>query len=396
MATSNATSNNSNYSKTIENDKIDALWVMSKAKAEKDSENNIVNYLCYCDDCKVKSSSGKGGLAFNTAEDLLTHRKMEAFICPAGCGFHICSQRWSIISHLKSFYHQEILTKLEQKGLDVYKSYIYPDYINKTYTLNKPEPEFTEAPIKCAAEILSISQPKSKLSFQVKTPKRVSVPNSPVPPSTFPICESSIPTNLPKFTKKKVWTKLDNPSTNFSDIIKQQASGTIEETSEETENIIEIFKNTTHYAQMDMRKEIQCPDGIDCIKKDRPFACALNHDGLGDIIKYGTILSEDILCLFERPPFVRCKNGYCTKIHLEGRAAYIESLKKRVIPTNKLTTELTKHEYKNNSSEVSIVDNNTINIDISEIDAIAIAEALSDIEIKTAKEQEYDGPWLEC
>ena len=45
MATSSATSNNSNYSKTIENDKIDALWVMSKAKAEKDSENNIVNYL---------------------------------------------------------------------------------------------------------------------------------------------------------------------------------------------------------------------------------------------------------------------------------------------------------------------------------------------------------------
>jgi hypothetical protein len=67
-----------------------------------------------------------------------------------------------------------------------------------------------------------------------------------------------------------------------------------------------------------------------------------------------------------------------------------------VIPTNKLTTELTKHEYKNNSSEVSAVDNNTINIDISEIDAVAIAEALADIEIKTTKEQEYDGPWLEC
>jgi hypothetical protein len=117
---------------------------------------------------------------------------------------------------------------------------------------------------------------------------------------------------------------------------------------------------------------------------------------LSEKILLEDILSEDILCLFERPPFVRCKNGYCTKIHLEGRAAYIESLKKRVIPTNKLTTELTKHEYKNNSSEVSIVDNNTINIDISEIDAIAIAEALSDIEIKTAKEQEYDGPWLEC
>jgi len=77
-----------------------------------------------------------------------------------------------------------------------------------------------------------------------------------------------------------------------------------------------------------MRKEKQCSYGTTCSKKDHPFKCAMNHDGLGDIIKLGTILSEDVLCPHERPGFKRCYNGHCTKIHLEGRVEFIEKKKK--------------------------------------------------------------------
>jgi hypothetical protein len=76
-----------------------------------------------------------------------------------------------------------------------------------------------------------------------------------------------------------------------------------------------------------MHKEKQCTFGKGCRAKDKPFSCALNHDCNGNIIKAGTELTLDVLCMFERPPFMRCGDGKCTKVHLHGRADIIAEKK---------------------------------------------------------------------
>ena len=87
------------------------------------------------------------------------------------------------------------------------------------------------------------------------------------------------------------------------------------------------YERPVHYAQADMHKEKQCTFGKGCRVKDKPFSCALNHDGKGNIIKAGTELTLEVLCMFERPPFMRCGDGKCTKIHLNGRADIIAEKK---------------------------------------------------------------------
>ncbi len=359
------TTNTNTNTKTINDiEKIDALWVMSYASVAKDhATKKIIGYNCYCNECKKQSVSGNGGIAFNTAEDLLAHRNMKAFLCPCNCRIHVCEQRSSIMSHL-SEYHSEVLDKLMMEGLDPHKSWIYHDAFS--YTLTKPLPEFDDkSPLEQSAIILSL-----------KSPKRVDVPPSPIP-------QSPVPSEFPDLTGQKLiqhhknktftpvnksWSKINKPDfKSLADVIMEQQ----EEKQTDDEPIL--------YAQENMRKEKQCPHGIHCTKKDRPFACALNHDNNGDIINMGTILTDDIICPFERPPFFRCNDGRCTKIHLEHRADFIEKKKKEFF--DKKTTEHTIEEIKEPvESSVLSINENGIDIVLSKTSAIAISTILHNLE----------------
>jgi len=347
---------------TINEDTIDALWVMGGASVIHDDNNKteIVGYACYCDACKTKSSSGNGGIIFATAEELLDHRKMKAFKCPCGCGFHVCEERGSIMRHLKCF-HEEVLTKLQKEGLDSKKSWIYPDEMNNTYTLSKPMPNFEDKS--------ALDQTAMILSLSLTPPKRVWMAPSPNIPSPVP-SESPVP-----FIKKdssklyKSWDKINKPQIkSFNELMTEQKVKN-EESTESTEQLI-------HYAQEDMRKEKQCSYGVECIKKDRPFACALNHDGKGDIIKMGTILTDDILCPFERPPLMRCHNGRCTKIHLENRADFIEKEKKIVFEKKKYN-QSSNNSVQNEpvASSVMSITKDGMTFTLSAEDAYAVAAA---------------------
>jgi hypothetical protein len=116
-----------------------------------------------------------------------------------------------------------------------------------------------------------------------------------------------------------------------------------------------------HYAQEDMRKEKQCSYGTACSKKEFPFKCAMNHDGLGDIIKVGTILSENVLCPYERPGFKRCYNGHCTKIHLEGRVEFIEKKKKAYYENKQQSTNSS-----DNNEDTASVGKDEVELKLSE------------------------------
>ncbi len=389
-----------NTNTTTNNDTIDALWVMGGASVIKDyATKEVKGYYCYCNTCKAKSVSGDGGIAFNTAEELLEHRNMKAFKCPSGCGFHVCEERGSIMRHLDGF-HKEVMTKLEKEGLDPKKSWIYPDSSNHTYTLMKPMPEIEDkSPLEQGAMILALTPPK-----------RVYVPPSPTPPSPVSFNSKSWDIVTPKTvslnnifmeqteTKSvsepkneiKGWRNLEKPNfTSLANVIMEQQ----EEHTDDDECI--------HYAQEDMRKEKQCPFGINCTKKDRPFSCAMNHDGKGDIIKMGTILTDDILCPYERPgpgpEFIRCFNGHCTKIHLEGRVEFIEKKKKVYFENKKQIVEQTKTETETESdndvsSTVLSVNENGINLLLGTKDAIAISAALHELEM--IEQDTCVGEWI--
>ncbi len=391
------------------NDKIEKLWVMGGASVMKDrNTREIVGYLCYCEECKKKSVSGDGGIAFYTAEDLLAHRKMNAFECPCGCGFHICEEFGSIIRHLDA-YHKEVLAKLEKEGLDLTtkkRVWIYHDYANNTYTLTEPMP-IAASPLENAGAILAMTPPK-----------RVAVPPSPVPSS---VSNSPVPfdkttsrkTNgkkkfipLDKHNENKVssyvgpaktWVKPESIRANvsLSQVMAEQASASSTNVTANTESVKPV-----HYAQQDMRKEKQCQYGKGCVKRDRPFACALNHDGNGDIIKCGTELTDDILCPFERPPFQRCGDGRCTKVHLENRAEFIEQKKKQFFSSEQKDKN-EKMSYSSVTSALKNVGNNTATavittssegttIMMSREDAMAVAAALQELEQEEAVEM--DGP----
>ncbi len=388
---------------TNDNETIDALWVMGGASVLKDNSKNVIGYTCYCDKCKLKSVSGNGGISFTTAEELLEHRNMKAFKCPSGCGFHVCEERGSIMRHINEF-HQEIMNKLEKEGIDPKKSWIVPDYGNHTYTLNKPTftskksmPDIDEkSPIEQAAAILQQSaknvENKSRV-IQMKHPKRVVAspsPNTsptpyhfanakswdkvikttPVPLSDVFTQEQTVSQSEKTILKNenKVWRNVEQSHfTPLKSIINEQLNEH-DEYEDDEDYIVPI-----HYAQEDMRKEKQCSYGSECSKKDRPFACAMNHDGLGDIIKMGTILSEDIICPYERPGFKRCYNGHCTKIHLEGRVEFIEKKKKAYFENKQQSNEISE-----NDSSAS-VDADKIELKCSKEDAQAIQAAMREL-----------------
>jgi hypothetical protein len=368
FTTTNNKSKKAETTKTTD-DHIDALFVMGGVKVIRDENKKIVGYACYCDVCKVKSSSGNGGIIYPIAENLLDHRKMTAHKCPAGCGMHVCEGRSTIIRHIIQF-HEEIHATLEKKGLDPIKSWITPDYPNNTYKLgnDKPKenqklntnskPDFEDkSPLEQSGIILSMTPPKQVFNI---APSPVQQTESPVP---FIKTEKEI-------RSIKSWSKYYAPTiTPFNEVMAEQLN---EHANEEPDEPV------VHYAQEDYRKEKQCSDGINCIKKDRPFACPYNHDGKGDIIQMGTILTDDILCPYERPPFIRCYNGRCTKIHLEHRAEFIEKEKKCVFEKKKqLTTDTIQHKLENEPvvSSVVSINNEGMSIMVTSKDAIAIATA---------------------
>jgi hypothetical protein len=401
---------------TIDNndkiEKIESLWVMGGASVMKDrNTREIVGYLCYCEECKKKSVSGDGGIAFYTAEDLLAHRKKNAFVCPCGCGFHICEEFGSIIRHLDA-YHKEVLAKLEKEGLDLTSKkrvWIYHDYANNTYTLKEPMPT-TASPLENAGAILAMTPPKRV--FVPPSPVPPSVSNSPVPfekdtsrktkgkKKFIPLDKHnenkvSVPTISSSYVgKTKTWAKPETTRANvsLSQVMAEQASASSNVTAN-TE-----YVNPVHYAFQDMRKEKQCQYGKGCVKRDRPFACALNHDGNGDIIKCGTELTDDILCPFERPPVQRCGDGRCTKVHLEKRAEFIEQKKKQFFNSENKDSQdkmsyssvasALKNDSHNTATAVITTSSEGTTIMMSREDAMAVAAALQELEQQEEVEME--------
>ncbi len=283
------------------NEKIEALWIMQgDTSVVKDYiTREIHHYLCYCDSCIEWSSGGKGGRVWLTAEDLLAHRNMKAFKCPLGCHFHVCNKRKTIIGHLKHW-HEETLEALIADGLYTKQCWIYPNYTGEgSYTLTNPMTDTDSSPMQMAGEIikLSLSQPQrvSRPSVESESKQTKAIANSDI---------------------KAPWANVKRQGVSLNEVMKQQM---VE---------VEEKKPIVHYAQEDMYKEKQCENGKDCIHKKLPFRCALNHDGKGEVIKRGTPLMEDVLCPHERPPFKRCWNTLCTKIHLQNRAEFIEEKKK--------------------------------------------------------------------
>lgn len=389
MASVNTINNNSKISS--EENKIEYLWVMGGASVLKSrTTRDIVGYLCYCEECKNKSVNGDGGIAFNTAEDLLFHRKMKAFECPGGCGFHICEEFGSITRHLDA-YHKEMLTKLEKEGLDMSsrkRVWIYPDYANNNYTLNKPMPSFEASPLENAGAIIG-----GRIVCSMTPPKRVDVPPSPVSVPQSPTPEEArnikgkkkfvplemhnenkvatpVPIRKTNNSSAKSWNKIENTNNvSFSQVM-------LEQKEHNSDNKIIVTK-TVHYAQDDMRKETQCPSGKTCVKRDRPFACAFNHDGNGDIITRGTELTDEILCPYERPPFTRCGDGRCTKVHLENRVKFIEDKKTDYFRNVKQDTD-NFSDKETGTSVITTSSQGTI-IEMSHKKALAVANVLKQL-----------------
>jgi hypothetical protein len=233
-------------------------------------------------------------------------------------------------------YHKEVLEKLEKEGLDrstKKRVWIYPDYSNNTYTLTKPMPEMTASPLEHVGVILSMTPPRRVAATPSPVPEQAYDTLKPKPrkgkfvpfnAANVASAASAAAASVPKPTgHPKTWAKTEKPEVSFSQVMNEQKE------EDPTTHASAEYVRPVHYAQTDMRKEKQCSYGKSCVKRDRPFACALNHDGLGDIIKRGTELTEEILCSFERPPFKRCGDGRCTKIHLEHRADFIEQKKKQ-------------------------------------------------------------------
>ena len=400
MASINTMANNT------KDKEIERLWVMGGASVMKDrNTGSIVAYTCYCNGCKEKSIKGDGGIAFQTAEDLLVHRNMKAFECPGGCGFHICEEFGSIVRHLDAF-HNEMLDKLEAEGLDLTtkkRVWIYPDFVNNTYTLTKPMPAMEASPLENAGFILAM----------IKPPVRVAASPSPSPgpeaqkkqkqkQKYVPFTREAFGLADPKVASKpttttttttanppKTWSKTEKKNISFFQVITEQ--------QEEAEADADVVANPeygrpTHYAQEDMRKEIQCQYGKGCVKRDRPFACALNHDDKGDIIKRGTELTDDILCPFERPPFKRCGDGRCTKIHLEHRAEFIEQKKKQFFDANTSNnmsySSVAGTLKKETTTAVITTSAEGTTIMMSREDALAVAAALQELDKKHEEEED--------
>jgi hypothetical protein len=391
MASINTMTNNTKNTKVIER-----LWVMGGASANR---NRITNenegYNCYCNDCKTKSIKGEGGIAFHTAEDLLDHRKMKAFECPSGCGFHICEEFGSIIRHLDAF-HKEVLEKLETEGLDLStkkRVWIYPDFANNTYTLTKPMPEMNASPLENAGIIIAMSPPRRVAATPSPVPEQARGTFKPkakhgkyVPFNAATAAATAAATVKPIISgPPKTWGKTEKPGVSFSQAMTEQKEKA--EVPSSTE-----YVRPAHYAQEDMRKEKQCQYGSGCVKRDRPFACALNHDDKGDIIKRGTELTEAVLCPFERPPYKRCGDGRCTKIHLEHRSDFIEQKKKQFFESdpreNMSYSSVASTLKKEQTTAIVTTSAEGTTIMMSRKDVLAVAAAYKDSEQKEMQEED--------
>lgn len=390
MANKTMNDNNSNYST---NDMIKQFWVPSSVSVNRHHQT-IIGYSCYCDLCKKKSSSGDGGIAFETPEDVLVHRDMKAFMCPAGCGYHVCEEFSSIIRHI-TYFHEEILEQLKKEGLNLEggkKKWIYRDEEKYTYTINNPLPTaMTQgSPLENAIAVMTrngdlkppprVMTPKKQEGTVTKTwskiekPVSVSLGTSSTTDDMEATTQQKLAKKLPQGKKWKTLYTLSSFPLAASQKAQQEVSQEQQEVpqSQDQQSQQEVpqpqdqqshqevpqpqelhqephqephqelhqepqshapqrkelpYERPVHYAQVDMHKEKQCTFGKGCRVKDKPFSCALNHDGKGNIIKTGTELTLDVLCMFERPPFMRCGDGKCTKIHLQGRADIIAEKK---------------------------------------------------------------------
>lgn len=313
---------------------IGRLWAMGGAKASKNHQTGDIDcYLCYCDECKNKSISKEGGIAFGTAEELLEHRKMEAFNCTCGCGYYVCKQYGSIMSHIKAF-HEEVLKKLEKEGLDITKrQMIYPDYINNTYTLMKPMPQMDASPLENFGIILSMTpkrvQASPTQSLQQNDSGPMRRPNNKFVPTKF-TAEKAKENKIEKIEKdEKIEKPLAFSTGKTWNVKKKDIVSLVEIMDKLKEETIKINDDNddddeqdVHYAQEDMFKEKQCRNEK-CKSHKNPFACAFNHDGEDDVIPYGTQLTKKVLCPSERPPFRRCEDTFCSLVHLKGRVTFI-------------------------------------------------------------------------
>ncbi len=409
MASINTMANNNNTNAM--HNKIESLWVMGGASVLKSrNTHDIVAYSCYCEECKKKSVSGDGGIAFYTAEDLLAHRKMKAFECPNGCGFHICEEFGSIVRHLDA-YHKEVIAKLEKEGLDLSikkRVWIYPDYENNTYTLTKPMPVLEASPLENAGIILSMTPPKRVAATPSPVPPEVQAPKGKSKGRKYVPFNKHATSAAESTTKKddtsvqratvsgppKTWNKTARSDVSFSQVMSEQKK--LAEAEAIATASAEYVK-PVHYAQTDMRKETQCKYGKGCVKRDRPFACALNHDGKGDIIPRGTELTEAILCPYERPPFQRCGDGRCTKVHLEHRVDFIEQKKQQMFnadPKEKLSYGAVAGSLKQGTATAVITTSaEGTTIVMSKEDAMAVAIALKELEdAEIAEEESWNAP----
>jgi hypothetical protein len=390
-----------NNTKDTKNTKvIERLWVMGGASAMKDrNTGEIVGYNCYCNECKARSIKGEGGIAFHTAEDLLDHRKMKTFECPSGCGFHICEEFGSIIRHLDAF-HKEVLEKLETEGLDLStkkRVWIYPDFANNTYTLTKPMPEMNASSLENAGIILAMTPPRRVAATPSPVPEQDTFKpkgkkyGKYVPFNAATAAEANAATAVSRpvvFGPPKTWEKTEKPGISFSQAMTEQKEKAGAASSAE-------YVRPSHYAQEDMRKEKQCQYGKGCVKRDRPFACALNHDEKGDIIKRGTELTEAVLCPFERPPYKRCGDGRCIKIHLEHRTDFIEQKKKQFFESeprenmsySSVASTLKKEKTTTTTAIIATSAEGTT-ITMSREDALAVAAALQELDQKHQQEED--------
>jgi hypothetical protein len=281
-----------------------------------------------------------------------------------------------------------VLVKLESDGLDRKKSWIYPDISNNSYTLTKPMPVFEGSPLETAGIILSITPPKRvdvPLTTTFKKKKFVPLEQG-VKGKSDGASADMTETKMVHKMPAKTWDKLERQGVSLNKVMEEQ---------QELQTIKNI-KTKQHYAQDDMRKEEQCSHGKGCVKKDRPFACALNHDGKGDIIKCGTLLTDDILCPYERPPFMRCGDGRCTKIHLEHRARFIEEKKSKFFDPSQqsYSDAVGSPKVKRDTTAIITTSAQGTVISMSHEDALAVAKALQELEQSndSVSESDWDGP----
>lgn len=292
---------------------ISGLWCPPWARMHTDHASGDRCYTCSCDKCKAQSASGNGNIAFESAEDLIDHLDISAFLCPMGCDMHVPMLATVILRHIEKK-HGEIFPEITAK-----EGRIWCDYAKNTYTRSKENPFRFKAPAKVSAKA------PMPVPIQVNTkpvftpaPKGLVAPPSlwkTIPrPAAIPI-DTTTPTPEPAFIPRPQFNGWAAP-------VRQPP----------TQATLPILPAlfTGELAPFDLQLEKDCDLGQDCPHRTNPQECALNHFGLGPMIPRGFPISA-YMCKFDRPPKSRCFNVKCCSAHLQGRVAFIEK-KKVMIP----------------------------------------------------------------